>query len=248
MNTYEIWKQNFGFDLTELNLGLLPLYIIDMNILEYFPSDHTDITKMQSLSCNKFTIMKFAIDNATECSAEVARLILQFSDSFNRPELLLSLSEKVSSDAWLDLFREYWTSCDSCSLYHEEFRNILFTYNIKKIREKTHSAEDKTFYDSLPESFEVYRGTFIDEQFIDGISWTTDKEIAERFKNGYENFKNGGGMRIRYMINMNQEKFSRLKDISESGTTVLTKTVNKKDVFVNTSRGEHEILILEKIS
>jgi hypothetical protein len=43
-------------------------------------------------------------------------------------------------------------------------------------------SEAKARFDSLPDVVTVYRGC--DEAFRDGVSWTTDREVAERFAAG----------------------------------------------------------------
>ena len=245
MTSSSIWNNYFMFSIESFNLSEASLKIINNFIDANFPKGHTehdDLIKHTQLSGNKGIILLTLIELSNELTYNQASDILIYSDSFNRPELLLKMFNKTNNDAWLKLFGEFWSMCDSCSLYHEEFKRILKSYDINDIKKIIHTEESIEFYDSLPDNIVVYRGTFIDERF-DGISWTTSEEVAKRFQVGYESFKNGGPMSIRYMINMTSDKFNLLKDISLNGTALLEKTVNKKDVFVITSRGENEVIV-----
>ena len=128
---------------------------------------------------------------------------------------------------------------------YNQFIEILNQYSLDYIRENTHDDDDKLFYDSLSEEFTVYRGTFIDDRFKGGISWTVDKAVAEKFKKGYQSFKDGGLMMMRYRCNTSNDKFDLLKDIAKSGVELLEMKIKKSDIFVNTSRGESEIFVLK---
>lgn len=247
MNIVPLWNKYFSADIEELQLSKKSLHVIEQLIIDYLPTDSVDQRHM-FVSANRGHIMKYAVLQSNAIiTEENADKILSHLDSFNRPEVLYLLFEKTDRIVWLNLFRSFWTMCDSCSLYHEEFKSILRSYDIEEIRSITHNDDDIEFYNSLPETFEVYRGTFNDSRFAGGISWTTDIKVAEFFQNGYENFKNNGPMVFRYKFNMNDDKFNLLKEIAESGTSVLTRTVNKKDIFVNTNRGENEIFIIGEL-
>ena len=230
--------------LESFDLHPITLSNIESLVLDYFPKDYTDVEKQMALSANKGTIIKYILDHLEELNHHDAEKVLFSVDSFNRPEILYLMASLVNGKEWLQLFRDFWTQCDSCSLYHNEYKEVLLAHKIETIRAITHNEDDINFYNSLPEKFEVYRGTFVDVRFAGGISWTTDRDVAEKFEYGYQNFANNGPMVYRYRTNMTDEKFDLLKDIAKSGTAVLTRTVNKSDVFVNTSRGEREIFVL----
>lgn len=219
--------------------------VINEIISEYFPQSDNDVQKLMSVSANKNTVMKHVILSAN-CTIDIktAEAALIDVDSFGRANILHNISRIVSKDDWLALFKSNWHMSDSCSLFHEEFREILSTYDMSYIRETIHDELDREFYDQLPETFTVYRGTFIDEDFAQGISWTTDKEVASRFMLGYQSFADKGGMYYRYASNIDHGLLEKMNEIAESGVTVLERTVNKADVFVTTSRGESEVILL----
>ena len=240
----ELWNRHVSIPLESFDLHPITLSNIESLVLDYFPKDYTDVEKQMALSANKGTIIKYILDHLEELNHHDAEKVLFSVDSFNRPEILYLMASLVNGKEWLQLFRDFWTQCDSCSLYHNEYKEVLLAHKIETIRAITHNEDDINFYNSLPEKFEVYRGTFVDVRFAGGISWTTDRDVAEKFEYGYQNFANNGPMVYRYRTNMTDEKFELLKDIAKSGTAVLTRTVNKSDVFVNTSRGEREIFVL----
>lgn len=235
----------FNFEIEKFDIKSSDLTKLEEMIDNFLKKSENDPHLMMMYSANKGKVLNTMVQSIrTNISFNDADNILLSADSFSRPELLINISRILSKEDWLLLFRENWTTCDSCSLYHNEFRKILKTYSIEEIRNLTHQDYDVEFYDSLPEEITIYRGTFIDERFCKGLSWSTEESVAIKFMEGYKSFKNGGPMMMRYRFNMDDQKFNLLKDISLKGVTVLSKVVNKKDIFVNTSRDEYEILVL----
>lgn len=237
-----IFRQYFSFDLNEVDLGQDIIEEINTIITNDFPTNHEDFLKLISLKFNKERVIHLILENSNEMSYNVADAILLTLDSFMRPKALIKLYGLLDRKDWAKLFQETWTMCDSCSLYHSEFNFILNQYSIQELRELCHTESDDAFYDSLPDEFEIYRGTFDDPRF-DGISWTTSLEVAQRFKDSYENVAEGGAMAIRYKHNMDSDTYDLIMDIAKSGTSLKTMLVKKSDVFVNTSRGELEIIV-----
>ena len=80
--------------------------------------------------------------------------------------------------------------------------------------------DERKFLDSLPESgITIYRGCFVGINDFEGLSWTLDKEVAEQFAN-------------------------RGKREDDWESTILEKTIDKKDIFaVKLSRKEMEIIL-----
>lgn len=244
MEIYSLWNKHFSSSLESLDVSQNTLDILNKLITEYLPKDHTDFQKQLFVSANRGMICNYLVDSIDVIDFKNASKMLFDVDSFNRPELLVKFSDMIDKSYWLKLFNDFWTMCDSCSIYHEEFKEAFSKYTIEELRNEIHSDEDKEFYDSLPDVIEIYRGTFNDIRFSQGISWTLDKDVANRFMMGYKSFAENGPMVYRYKMNMTQDKFDLLKDISEEGVSVLTRTVNKKDIFLMTSRGEHEVIVL----
>lgn len=238
-------KPHFNFMIEKFDINHSDLTKLEEMIHTYLENSDNDPRLMMLYAANKGKVLNLLVQSIrSNISSNNADNILLSADSFSRPELLINIARILNKEDWLLLFREFWTSCDSCSLYHNEFRKILNTYSIEEIRNLTHQDYDIEFYNSLPEEITIYRGTFIDERFCDGLSWSTEESVAIKFMEGYKSFKNGGPMMMRYRFNMDDKKFNLLKDISLKGVAVLSKVVNKKDVFVNTSRNEYEVFVL----
>jgi hypothetical protein len=72
----------------------------------------------------------------------------------------------ISEEFPLNLF-------ESWDVVLELFKNI----------EETTDEDSKVMYDKLPSEVKVYRGVLTDDINIDklGVSWTTDKKVAEMF-------------------------------------------------------------------
>lgn len=246
----ELFESIFSFDLSKLELSNFDQDILFEMCELYIPQSFVNdqIEKMINASANRTLIVLFIVEHAQvkQIPSDIAETLLYSVDSFGRPEVLQALYDKVDSIYWLKLFANYWTMCDSCSLYHIRFKEIFSNYSIETIRQEIHSKEDWEFYNSLPEVFTAYRGTFLDERFKGGLSWTTDKDIAKRFEYGYYNFAKKGPMIFRYQTNMRSEIFENMLEIAVGGTGVLRAEFFKEDVFVLTSRGESEILVIQK--
>jgi len=80
--------------------------------------------------------------------------------------------------------------------------------------------EDKSFFDALPEWVPVYRGTRRPSNNMNGISWTTDRDMAEWFARRYDGVDEGHGV-------------------------LLSGRVRRSNIFAAfTERGESEVLCL----
>lgn len=91
-------------------------------------------------------------------------------------------SEKVG------FFKEHWSSTDDT---YEYGGTILFELegfdSADEFRLHLDESE-KAWMSSLGQRFTVYRGC--DESRIDGISWTTDRSVAESFAHGHRSIRN----------------------------------------------------------
>lgn len=246
----ELFESNFSFDLNKLELSNFDRDILFEMCEAYIPQSFMNESpeKLIHASANRTLIVLFMVEHAQvkHIPSDIVETLLYSVDSFGRPEVLQALHDKVDSIYWLKLFANYWTMCDSCSLYHTRFKEIFSNYSIETIRQEIHSEEDWEFYNSLPEVFTAYRGTFLDERFKGGLSWTTNQDVAKRFEYGYFNFAKKGPMLFRYQSNMRPEIFKTMLEIAEGGTAVLQADFFKEDVFVLTSRSESEILVIQK--
>ena len=87
----------------------------------------------------------------------------------------------------------------------------------------------------------VYRGAF--ESFKDGLSWSTDIEIARKFANTYIDMKNKGLSYYRAMCQMSASELKLFTDRFSDNVSIFSMTVKKKDcIFIN-DRSENEVFI-----
>jgi hypothetical protein len=108
---------------------------------------------------------------------------LFFVDSWSRGELLsfILLWEDIQKELKYYIFSDWWTSIDA---HHEEFegsdiRTWLIDANVDIL-----SYINGNLKTNSKGYIQVYRGHNEFNQGWDGLSWTTDKEVAKKFANG----------------------------------------------------------------
>jgi len=127
--------------------------------------------------------------NKKEIKEQLADLseIMLYVDKPYRIEALHALHYEVEPVNFWTMFHQHWNSVENPSdftdMIHSMFEYDDYGFNFDMLQDEsrlnTLEPEDKTFYDSLPDEFAVFRGCHsFNEQ---GFSWTTDKEVAERF-------------------------------------------------------------------
>lgn len=146
-------------------------------------------------------------------SYETIRRQLLYSSSTDRPWIVLDIDDGPLF--WQLIFEEW---CGFDLIPHREFEEAFERFRDDHpgqhiIRSEYDSGE---WFDELSDTFEIHRGACATR--IDGLSWTTNYGVAERFSRGYR--------------------------IWESDQpTVLTATIAKGEVaFATNERGEFEIV------
>ena len=112
------------------------------------------------------------------------------------------------------VFQETWSSCDDTSKYRDELVAELYSRQpmVQFLR-----AGNRLFFDALSDEFIAYRGC--DRSKQQGVSWTTNSQVAEKFALGH-------------------------RGISVPDPVVVCVAVRKSDILaVDTARGEDEILV-----
>ena len=118
--------------------------------------------------------------------ADISELML-YVDKPYRIEALHALHYEVEPVNFWTMFHQHWNSVENPSdftdMLHSMFEYDDYGFNFDMLQDEsrlnTLEPEDKAFYLSLPDEFAVFRGCHsFNEQ---GFSWTTDKEVAERF-------------------------------------------------------------------
>jgi hypothetical protein len=82
---------------------------------------------------------------------------------------------------FIRLIQMNWSDCDDFHEYTEDFRT-LFKLS-KKFADDAVLEEDREWWDSLPDTLEVFRGCESNRVF--GLSWTLDRAVAKNFAKGH---------------------------------------------------------------
>ena len=107
--------------------------------------------------------------------------ITSYCSSHVRTDKLVMAAILEPAEIWWPAFLDDWAACDAGSW---RWKNILLD-KFRGLRDEGQSAipylnaEDREFYDSLPELVEVWRGA--DRRTLRNFSWTTDPAVAEFF-------------------------------------------------------------------
>lgn len=79
---------------------------------------------------------------------------------------------------WFALLGRQWTCCDNIACWRSELRRILVAASREEL-DAMMDAEEIEALAALPERITVYRGCYAINRA--GLSWTTDRAVAERF-------------------------------------------------------------------
>jgi hypothetical protein len=112
--------------------------------------------------------------------SKIAQQIIHATDVLNMPELGLKAfiaGQKTLSDpTYWELLRALWLTAGKRENY-DTFRGLFRSKHPH--RDWFMTLEDDAFLQSLPEEFEVYRAAYPESD--DGLSWTLDRDFAERY-------------------------------------------------------------------
>ena len=103
--------------------------------------------------------------------------------STNRADVIADILEAFalpSSHQWA-AFHEGWTMCDAVT--PEQVERIFSCFTFDTLGTAHLAAEERAFFDGLPEVVEVFRGASPDRKR--GYAWTTDEAVAGRFAKGH---------------------------------------------------------------
>ncbi|MEO2014668.1 MAG: hypothetical protein ABGZ53_09880, partial [Fuerstiella sp.] len=136
-------------------------------------------------------------------------------DSTNRIDAIMDAVAQYDNQMFWPIVNRYWSSCDLTWHAQEELRRLLLAHG----RGVDHLDDAATqFYESLPDTVTIYRGCNLDR--IDGLSWTTDEEVAVGFAKGHRS------NRVPFPV-------------------VASTTVQKSEIYsVSDNREESEVLVI----
>lgn len=108
---------------------------------------------------------------------------LAIYDSQNRAAPLLSALERQPINVFWPILMANWSSCDRMAAQKTGLLRIMTEANKYSPSRPYLSEKAREWFDSLPDPITVYRGC--SKWAVRGLSWTTDKEIAEGFSRGH---------------------------------------------------------------
>ena len=105
--------------------------------------------------------------------------LLMREDSYSRLSVLLEMGAYIYQHEFITLLGNWWNSCDNISEYADELRDDLCGYGIADARPLMMGENEQKAFAQLPDVVTVYRGCYAGNKW--GMSWSLDKEVAERF-------------------------------------------------------------------
>jgi hypothetical protein len=103
------------------------------------------------------------------------------SDERIKPLLLKTIHEP--DEIFWPVFLEWWCLCDDTRHWQSEMLEVLERRSKSQNAVEFLSTSDGTFYDALPRTVPVFRGST--RKLVRCISWTTDRTIAEGYAHGH---------------------------------------------------------------
>jgi hypothetical protein len=148
-----------------------------------------------------------------------------------RVVLALSSAELLTDKQYWELLRLVWSDSETIFANLPHWFNSLSRRDGGDPKRLFMTDEDRKAYDALPEEFTVYRGYQPDYHNEDGLSWTLDREVAQRLGNRAWVYK--------FLDKPVEDPLNRGK--------VREMRVKKSDVFAMvTDRDEEEVILLNK--
>lgn len=107
---------------------------------------------------------------------------MQLADSYTRLPTLLERGALLSDRDFFALLGDWWDMCDNVAEYSDELADAIGSRRPvdvgATIFEMMNEVETATF-NSLPPEVTIYRGCYAHNKY--GLSWSTERAVAERF-------------------------------------------------------------------
>jgi hypothetical protein len=137
---------------------------------------------------------------------------VSFCNSHERLGVMLIRLDGAPREIFWSVFCDYWSVCDATWWLQVPLLNILRMHAPAIL-----PADEQKVFDALPERVPVFRGCSRERTM--GLSWTTERRVAERFAHGHR------GIRV-------------------PDPVIATGLIAKADILVtNSNRKEHEVLL-----
>ncbi|QDV87415.1 hypothetical protein [Planctomycetes bacterium TBK1r] len=123
--------------------------------------------------------LKMQVVNASREPCSRIEALLRMCDSYSRLPALLCLVGKVEESEWLKALGEEWPCIDNVGTYRDELLGRTPLGKGDSPVKEMMNDEELAILDSLHFPICVFRGCY--RQNENGLSWTTDREIAIKF-------------------------------------------------------------------
>lgn len=173
--------QNSAVDAADINnfISHLPFYKIS-DMAEYCNADTSPLQTVYlhplRPEVNHSFTLKEALDSvfgygidSDNRMFEILRLVNRISGGFSQRLKFIKRTWSAAEDLYQDGGTINYRLGDIAE--HIDFRSAF-------------TAEEKVWFDGLGDKFTIYRGCLEDR--IDGLSWTTDRAVAESYAAGYQ--------------------------------------------------------------
>jgi hypothetical protein len=145
-----------------------------------------------------------------EAAIEAITARVRYCNSHDRLGVMLKRLAEAPREIFWPVFCDYWSACEETWWLRDPLLHIL------RMHAPAIMPNQKVF-DALPERVQVFRGC--SRERIAGLSWTTERHVAERFAHGH-------------------------RGIPVPDPVVATGTIARPDIFVVISdRNESEVLL-----
>jgi len=153
-----------------------------------------------------------------EALVEQLSSFLWLFSSEHRALALLYVTVFQPPETFWPVFLKIWSDCDDTWHLRKDLLLLFECYSEQVPAIRFANSEDRAFYESLPPKVAVYRGA--SRSRVRGLSWTTDRKIAEPFAHGHR------GIRV-------------------PNAVVCSAEIDREAAlfFVSVSRGESEIVL-----
>lgn len=153
-------------------------------------------------------------------------LICHFNSATRLAGMIERLEQIEDARVCIEVFHREWSVCDDTFPYRRKMIALLRKWRTRNgHRHFPMDADARAFFDPLPETVRIYRGC--SQRRIRGLSWTTRREVAERFARGHRNIEVPQPVIARALIDKTKGVFTAIADRGEGELIVLPRLLEQ---------------------